>query len=112
MIQGAIKWNKQGLKRPESIMQSTNEYLSDEDGYSTWLNDNCVIGSGEKCAVNIAYKSFQAWCLNSGEYCPSQKRFMQRLVEKGYPKSKTGVLSFTGFSMKESESDNSYQYYS
>jgi putative DNA primase/helicase len=112
MIQGAIKWNKQGLKRPESIMQSTNEYLSDEDGYSTWLNDKCVIGTGEKCAVNVAYKSFNAWCDGTGEYCPSQKRFMQRLVEKGYPKSKTGVLSFTGFSMKESESDNSYQYYS
>ena len=107
MIEGAIKWNQQGLKRPESIMQATNEYLADEDGYSTWMQENCVIGSGEKCAIHIAYQSFQSWCDSTGEYCPSQKRFAQRLVEKGYSRVKSGVQSFEGFSMKAN--DESYR---
>ena len=111
MIEGAIKWNQQGLKRPESIMQATNEYLADEDGYSTWMQENCVIGSGEKCAIHIAYQSFQSWCDSTGEYCPSQKRFAQRLVEKGYSRVKSGVQSFEGFSMKENNDNYKYSYY-
>ena len=111
MIEGAIKWNQQGLKRPESIMQATNEYLADEDGYSTWMQENCVIGSGEKCAIHIAYQSFQSWCDSTGEYCPSQKRFAQRLVEKGYSRVKSGVQSFDGFSMKENNENYKYSYY-
>lgn len=111
MIEGAIKWNQQGLKRPESIMQATNEYLADEDGYSTWMQENCVIGSGEKCAIHIAYQSFQSWCDSTGEYCPSQKRFAQRLVEKGYSRVKSGVQSFDGFSMKENNDNYKYSYY-
>jgi sulfite reductase alpha subunit-like flavoprotein len=75
------------------------------------MQENCVIGSGEKCAIHIAYQSFQSWCDSTGEYCPSQKRFAQRLVEKGYSRVKSGVQSFDGFSMKENNDGYKNQYY-
>jgi putative DNA primase/helicase len=106
MIEGAIKWNKQGLKRPESIVQATNEYLSDEDSYTTWLDECCVIGTGEKVAVSIAFHSYQAWCKDNNEYVPSQKRFLQRFVDRGYPRIRGGGNYLGGFSMKESNLDN------
>lgn len=111
MIEGAIKWNKQGLKRPDSVMKATVEYLQDEDSYSAWMNENCVIGSGENVSVSVAYHSYIAWCKDAGEFCPSQKRFIQRFVDRGYQKIKQGGQYLGGFSMKEANQDNRGSYY-
>lgn len=100
MIEGAIKWNKDGLNRPDSVKDATNEYLASEDGYGEWLSECCEIDASASVPVSSAYKSFKSWCEQGGEYCPSQKRFSQRLVDRGFSRIKSGVSSLGGFRMK------------
>lgn len=102
MIEGAIKWYKHGLNRPEAVQAATNEYLASEDGYGEWMNECCVIGSNESVSALVAYRAYKAWTDDSGEYCPSMKRFTQRLVDRGFHKMKGGGNKLVGFSMKES----------
>lgn len=108
MIQGAALWYANGLQKPESVVQATKEYLEDEDGYSAWMDENCVIGSNETTSVHTAYNSFKTWCENAGEYVPSQKRFTQRLVDRGFHRVKKGTPQLEGFSMKAATNYGGY----
>lgn len=111
MIEGAKMWNEKGLKRPDSVMQATNEYLSDEDSYSAWLSEYCTIGSDKKVLASVAFKSYQAYCDEVNEYCPNLKRFTQRLVDKGFQRIKTGGQYLGGFDMIETNQDYRGGYY-
>jgi len=111
MIDGSVLWNEQGLKRPDSVMQATNEYLSDEDSYSAWISEYCVLGSDKKVLAHVAFHSYQAYCVDVNEYCPNLKRFTQRLVDKGFQRLKTGGLYLGGFEMKETNQDYKGVYY-
>ncbi len=100
MIEGAIKWNKQGLNRPSAVIKSTNEYLASEDSYGEWMSENCIIDSNGTVSAKIAYQAYRSYCDDNNEYCPNLKRFMQSLKDRGFTKMAGGFLS--GFSMKSS----------
>jgi putative DNA primase/helicase len=111
MIEGAVMWNKLGLKRPESVLAATNEYLADEDSYSAWISEYCTIGTDLKVSANVAFHSYQKYCADVNEYCPNLKRFTQRLVDKGFHRIKTGGLMLGGLEVKETEPDYTRHYY-
>ena len=55
--------------------------------------DECTTPGGDaKTVSGDAYKSFRAWCEANGEYCPSQKRFSQKLIDRGMTLARGGGL--------------------
>lgn len=85
MVQGALMWQEQGLGRPRSITDATDEYLTGEDTLGAWIDD-CVklVSPDYKTPVGVLYESFKKWAEEQGEFIPSQKRFGQEFEDRGF----------------------------
>lgn len=85
MVQGCLLWQKQGLGRPTSITSATDSYLSAEDTLGAWIDDCVKLMSADyKCPVGTLYDSFKRWAEKQGEFVLSQKRFGQKVEDRGF----------------------------
>jgi putative DNA primase/helicase len=80
MIEGCLKWQRDGLCPPQAVSQATAEYLKTEDALMQWFADSCVVDAGSPgLFTGELYSSFKHWSADAGEYVISRKRFSQRL---------------------------------
>lgn len=101
MIQGAMLWMQEGLQRPVVISTSTDDYLTGEDTIGAWIDDCIELSDGCRTPSQELYESFKRWTDKNGEFCPSQKRFSQKLEDRGYAKYRNSSgRGFTGIRVK------------
>ncbi len=91
MIEGCLLWQQHGLSRPESIIQSVDDYLQAEDTLGAWIEDRLNVGPTVRTSSSDAYNDFRKWAEENGEYCPSQKRFTGWLVKRGFQSVKINI---------------------
>lgn len=99
IIQGALLWLDCGLGRPEAIETATKDYLQGEDTIGAWIEDCVIVGDG-RVQSGEAYRSFSAWAEKQGEYVPSQKRFVQRIADRGFTLKKSGARYIEGLRLR------------
>ncbi len=101
MIEGCLAWQREGLGKPAAVETATRDYLSSEDTFGAWLEE-CVIADAEsRCRSGAAYHAFRRWAEHAGEYVPSQKRFTQKLLDRGFQSRRTASeRQFVGFRLK------------
>lgn len=101
MVEGCLEWCQHGLEPPTAIQTYVEEYLEAEDTLGSWLEECCELVADAPIMPSAAYKSFREWANAHGEYCPSQKRFSQKLQDRGFRKkrSSSGML-FYGLRIK------------
>ena len=106
-LEGCLKWQKDGLKVPDEILQATAEYKDEMDVFGEFFKDCCVL---EKGAVEYSlplHTVYKVWC-GIQDYNPySLKKFISNLEERGYkrlPKNMKGV-SFLGLKLQRHISD-------
>jgi putative DNA primase/helicase len=101
MIEGALMLKDAGLGKPEQILDSTAEYLSEEDTLAAWFMACCVADAEASTQSGAAYKSFVAWAKENGEhFIPSAKRFSQKLRDRGHAIKRTSLGSqISGFTL-------------
>ena len=96
MIEGCLDWQRNGLARPRTVAEATEEYFEAQDAFGRWLAECCELDpSGvrrERPGVLLA--SFRAWCDSNGEQAPDSRRFRSMVertpglkyqVRNGYP---------------------------
>jgi len=96
MIDGCLQRQRDGLKPPAIVVEATEEYLTGEDVLLTWIDECCDTGSDMTASATAAWVSFKTWAAKAGEYVGSQRRFAQKLEEKGFPRYK-GTHGRRGF---------------
>lgn len=85
MVQGCILWQEQGLGRPATITAATDEYLSAEDTLGAWMDDRITLASPDyKTLIGDLYLDFKRWAEKQGEFVLSQKRFSQKVEDRGF----------------------------
>lgn len=82
MIDGCLEWERNGLKPPQIVKESTDAYLGDEDSLQQWIDDCCDLGGGFATSKALFY-SWSKWCEQSGEYVGTMKRLMAKLESRG-----------------------------
>jgi putative DNA primase/helicase len=92
MIDGCLLWQKEGLEPPEIVLARTQEYFEEEDRLGLWLEEST--GPGAYMTSADAYKSWQLWCGQQGEYVGTQRDFTKALrpaaAAAGYAYGKVG----------------------
>lgn len=76
-VDGCIKWQQEGLKKPECIQQATDEYRSEMDVLSKFVAD-CVEETWVPDAAikaSVIYEVYQNWCRDTNEYEHTATRF-------------------------------------
>jgi putative DNA primase/helicase len=89
MIEGCLNWQKEGLNPPNAVTAATQEYLESEDAMTCWLEDKCERSEQFTTASADLFASWKNWADAAGEPVGSQKRFSQKLEERGFEKIRT-----------------------
>jgi len=86
MIDGCLNWQKNGLERPQSVVDATAEYFSDQDLIGQWLEADCIVDIGNKSrweTTGNLYKSWNKFATAAGEPAGTQKALAGKLQRHG-----------------------------
>lgn len=89
MIQGCLKWQRDGLKPPEAVQEATNEYKSEMDVLAGFLDERCETEIAQmEVKASRLYQEYRKWCEQTGEFAETQTNFGLRLAERGFDKNR------------------------
>ena len=94
MVEGALKWKKDGLKLSPTIRQEVATYRKDSDLLGEFLSECCVADPKTRIEQSTLYSRYQGWCDTNGMRSVAKATFTRRLVERGYDEAKSNGKRF------------------
>lgn len=100
-LEGCKEWRKSGLMTPDEINNDTTIYRQQEDVIGRFVEDACIFAATNSVTSTQIYDSFLHWCKKNGEHAPSQRKFSDDLVNRGFNKQKTATANkFIGVTVR------------
>jgi putative DNA primase/helicase len=96
-IEGAVKWQSQGLVTPASVAAATVEYFDDEDALGRWMRERCFQTDNATALTADLYDDWRTWCGENGEFAGKQKGFSVNLRSRGLSKWRDTMTGRQGF---------------
>lgn len=92
LVQGCLRWQKEGLNPPSEVMEATNEYRFEMDIVGQWIEDCCVTADYIFTKTSVLYQNYVDWASKNGEKAViNAKIFGKNLSARGFePKKGTG----------------------
>lgn len=88
-VQGCIRWQDDGLRMPQKVLDAVREYQHEMDVISSFLEACCVLGEGTVKASQL-YDVYAKWADNNNEHLMSSTKFGTELAKrKGITRKKT-----------------------
>jgi P4 family phage/plasmid primase-like protien len=84
-VRGALEWRRVGLAPPQAVLTATASYRAESDVLGAFLEDRCVAGAALSVTKEELYRTYVAWCENSGLAAASMIGFGHMLTERGDP---------------------------
>ena len=88
MIEGCLKWQKEGLTEPDIVKNTTEKYFMENDPVGKFIQECCVLGPTKSILLKDLFKAFEEFP-DSGRM--QRKKFVQILernfglsTDKGY----------------------------
>ena len=102
VIDGALKWQKQGLNPPSKIKIASSAYLKAEDGLQNFLYEAVIISAAETILTKDLYDGYCSWCKDQGVSADRRKDFKYALESKGYYEKRTAKgYEITGLTLAD-----------
>ena len=90
-VDGALKWQKQGLGAPPAVKKATEEYREESDPLNEFIDECCVVESDAQVAAAELWAAYQRWSEDNGARSPIDRaKFSQRLAGRGFEKEREG----------------------
>ena len=82
LVEGCLKWQKDGLGVPNEVMAATDNYRNEMDILSDFIENRCILG--ENCTVSLKklYTEYEEWAEENGEKTITKKMFGANLDER------------------------------
>jgi putative DNA primase/helicase len=90
MIEGCLAWQRDGLKPPAVVTGATDSYLAGQDDLQQFIDDACVVGVNESDTSAHLWDGWTDWAEDNHEFVGTQRRFSDRLADKGYVPALSG----------------------
>jgi len=87
-VRGCLEWQAEGLGEPEEVRSATETYRSEMDVIAAFIDECCVVHDGAFATASALYQAYTDWCEGTGERRESQRRFGERLRERGYERGR------------------------
>jgi putative DNA primase/helicase len=94
LLEGAMRWKKEGLRAPAVILNATDEYRGEMDVIGNFLKECCVRVPGAVIRIRELFKAYQGCCEENNEHGCSERFFSLRLKEMGYEKTRTAEARY------------------
>jgi len=95
-LEGLRLWQASGLGEPDAVMAATREYRQEQDALNSFFEECCIEEAGAQITAKELYTRYTSWCEENGERAESQRKFGQRLAERGFTKRKSSVILWLG----------------
>ena len=83
-----MSWQRGGLQPPNAVVTATEEYLEAEDALKAFIDENCEIGKDRSDSIKNLWNGWKVWAEKSGEFVGNKRKFGDKLVDKGFPRTK------------------------
>ncbi len=84
-IEGALKYNIEGLHEPEILLNAKNIYKNEMDVVERFIEQSCIVGSDKRVKSSELYQKYKQWATINNEYAMSNTKFGAE-VSKKFPK--------------------------
>ena len=61
MIDGCLAWQAEGLRPPESVKDTTQDYFDAQDSFGAWLDAACIVEPGNDFRKATTRELFESW---------------------------------------------------
>ncbi|MDR2094472.1 MAG: DUF5906 domain-containing protein [Treponema sp.] len=89
LLEGTMRWRREGLRTPAVILSATDEYRGEMDVIGNFLKERCVQKPEVSIRIRELFKAYQEWCDENNEHACSERFFSLRLKEMGYERTRT-----------------------
>jgi putative DNA primase/helicase len=86
MIQGCLKWQRDGLAPPAAVLAATEEYLVSENTMQTWIDECCINDAGKWTSIRNLFYRWKEWAEQAGERIGTRKDLISALETAGFVK--------------------------
>ena len=101
MIEGAVRYLKDGLNPSVAMRAELSTYRNDSDLLAVFLEECTEAAQGNKVKQQDLYTAWKGWCTDNGISYGAKASFTRRLSEKGYPEQKSnGTRSYAGLKLR------------
>lgn len=105
LLAGWIDFQKDGVQEPESVTQTTADYLASVDPVARFI-DECVQAQDTQTPSSSMYAAYDKWCRDNGEHPMSNRLFSPDLERRGWQKKATKAGNvWVGVALVARESD-------
>ncbi|MFD1441416.1 phage/plasmid primase, P4 family [Lacticaseibacillus hegangensis] len=90
-VDGALKWQQEGLQPPQSVKDASLEYRNEMDVLELFVSDACEKGPGYEAPAGQLYQLYVQWCDKTGEYKMRKQKFSGEMQKKfNYARKRDG----------------------
>lgn len=100
IVEGAVKWHKNGLDVPNAITSAVSGYRSEMDIIGAFLADNCVLSPTAECPATLLYQEFERYARDLGVRIPKQAEFGHELSKRAIGSRKSNTVLRTGVGLR------------
>jgi len=79
-----LDWQQNGLVRPQCVLNTTREYLENQDQFGLWLKEYCKCGSNCWASSESLFKSWTTFSFKNGEQPGDIRQFGPKLKKAGF----------------------------
>lgn len=81
-VDGAIKWQREGLKIPKVVEDATQEYRKEMDKMAQFIETYIIFDANEKVKASDLYRVYCNWCSRNNEIITSSTKFAKDIKNK------------------------------
>ncbi len=96
-VQGCLKWQSEGLRKPDEVEQATAGYREEQDILGGFLADCCVVNPLAKVKTADLYVAYEVWCNLNHDEALQKRVFITILQERGFKQARIGSRSDRGW---------------
>ncbi|MEO8539169.1 MAG: phage/plasmid primase, P4 family [bacterium] len=103
LVEGCLRWQRDGLKVPDAVSQSTSEYRESSDAVAEFFDDELDFGAGAKATSAELYGTYKRWAMRNGvTELYSQQDLAVSLEARGCTRTRggAGVRCWRGVSIR------------
>lgn len=94
MVEGALKWRKDGLKLSATVKAEVSGYRKESDLLGEFLNDYRTDALNVRIEQSYLFNQWKNWCNENGVRYSAKASFTRRLAERGYKEVKSNGQRF------------------
>lgn len=100
-IDGALKWQQEGLKESQAVKEASNEFRQEMDTLQIFIDEMCVLEEGAEVQSSALYACYKSWASTNNEHVMTHNKF-GREVSKKFEKHRTKAsVNFKGVKLRQ-----------